>query len=150
MPYVLRGLLSFTSTIMAAAGYTTGSVSVTYVTVPSMEIAKTLSSKIVSSKLAACVNIIPGVLSVYEWKGKVENDNELLLMIKTRTSLINELSNFVKANHPYEVPEVISLPVENGHLPYLDWVRATTKDNWNIRKCRAINRLYSQEYRLWV
>lgn len=127
MPYLLSGLISFTSRIMSAAGYATGAISAAYVTVPSMEVAKTLAAKIVAAKLAACVNIIPGVTSVYEWKGKIENDQELLLMIKTRSSLITELSDFVKENHPYDVPEVISVPIENGHLPYLDWVRATTK-----------------------
>lgn len=67
--------------------------------------------KLVEDKLAACVNLIPGITSIYEWKGKIETDSEVLLMIKTRTSRIEQLTNTVKANHPYEVCEVIAVPV---------------------------------------
>lgn len=67
--------------------------------------------KLVETKLAACVNIIPGLTSVYEWKGKIETDPEVLLMIKTRTSRVGELSDLVRSLHPYDVCEVISLPV---------------------------------------
>lgn len=64
-----------------------------------------------SNKLAGCVNISPKITSIYEWKGKLERDEESLMMIKTKTSLVPRLIDFVKANHPYEVCEVISLPV---------------------------------------
>ena len=64
-----------------------------------------------TSELAACVNIVPQITSVYRWKGKVEKDNEILLIIKSRKSRLQELTSFICQNHPYEVPEVISLPV---------------------------------------
>lgn len=76
----------------------------------------------VSNKLAACVNIIPGVTSVYEWEGKIENDQELILMIKTRTERMGEVAAFVDANHPYDVAEVISAPIGAGSQKYLDWI----------------------------
>jgi len=97
-----------------------------FVTVPTIEVAKSLASGIVSKKLAACVNIIPQVTSVYEWEGKINEDSELILMIKTQAHLFEELSNYVKANHPYDVPEVIALPIEQGSSSYLDWIKKVT------------------------
>lgn len=98
-------------------------------TVPDMEIAKKLAHGIISNKLAACVNIIPGITSVYEWESKINEDNELLLMIKTRSSKIDDLVKFVRENHPYDVPEVISTPIEKGNLPYLKWIFDNVPEN---------------------
>lgn len=109
--------------------YKSGTHSVAYVTVPSNEVAKTLAHGLVKNKLAACVNIIPQVTSVYEWKGEINEDSELLLMIKTRTSLVDNLTNFVRKNHPYEVCEVITLPIENGNEPYLNWISEVLPEN---------------------
>ena len=99
-----------------------GVFSAAFVTVPDMTVAEKLASGLVTSKLAACVNIIPGLTSVYEWEGKVEKDSELLLMIKTRTDRVDELSAWVKANHPYDVCEVISTKIDNGNPPYIKWL----------------------------
>ncbi|KAH0547437.1 protein CutA homolog isoform X2 [Cotesia glomerata] len=99
-----------------------GVYSVAYVTVPDIDVAKKLAHGLVKNKLAACVNIIPQVTSVYEWKDEINEDQELLLMIKTRTETIGNLTNFVKNNHPYEVCEVISLPINDGNEPYLNWI----------------------------
>ena len=86
-----------------------------------------LADKIVGAKLAACVNVIPGVSSVYEWKGKIEHDTESILMIKTQSSLIDELTEFVKREHGDEVPEVIALDIAAGNEDYLNWIRSVTK-----------------------
>ncbi|XP_046736058.1 divalent-cation tolerance protein CutA isoform X1 [Diprion similis] len=99
--------------------------SVAYVTVPSNEVAKNISRGLVKNKLAACVNIIPQITSIYEWKGEINEDQEILLMIKTRTEIVDALTKFIKENHPYEVCEVISLPIHNGNKQYLDWISET-------------------------
>lgn len=107
------------------SSYQPGTHSVAYVTTPSEEVAKKIAHGLVSKKLAACINIIPKVTSVYEWEGKINEDSEALMMIKTRSCRIDELTLFVKENHPYSVCEVISLPIENGNDPYLKWIGDT-------------------------
>ncbi|KAL6259768.1 protein CutA homolog isoform X2 [Pogonomyrmex barbatus] len=96
--------------------------SVAYVTVPNDEVAKRLARGLVENKLAACVNIIPQLTSIYEWEGKIQEEPELLLMIKTRTEKVDALTKYVKGNHPYSVCEVISLPIQNGNNDYLKWI----------------------------
>nr|XP_032512945.1 protein CutA homolog [Danaus plexippus plexippus] len=102
--------------------------SVAYVTVPNIDVGKSIGHTLVKNKVAACVNIIPGVTSIYEWKNEIAEDSEALLMIKTRTSLVDKLTELVRANHPYEVCEVISLPIKNGNPPYLKWIGDTVPD----------------------
>ncbi|CAL7933423.1 unnamed protein product [Xylocopa violacea] len=99
-----------------------GIYSVAYVTVPAEDVAKNLARSLVKNKLAACVNIIPGLTSVYEWQNEINEDNELLLMIKTRTDTVAALTKFVMENHPYKVCEVISVPIQNGSEKYLQWI----------------------------
>lgn len=106
----------------ADAPYVPGTNSIVYVTTPNEESAKKIAKAIISHKLAACVNILPQVLSIYEWEGSVNEDSELLLMIKTTTANVDQLTKFVRENHPYSVAEVISVKIENGNPPYLDWV----------------------------
>nr|CAH7728831.1 unnamed protein product [Callosobruchus chinensis] len=101
---------------------TFGEHSVAYVTAPSEEVAKKIAHGLVGKKLAACVNIIPRITSIYEWEDKINEDSEVLMMIKTRTSKMDQLTEFVKANHPYTVCEVISLPIQNGNEAYLKWI----------------------------
>ena len=115
---------SLVSKVMAAANkeVKVEPYSMAFVTAPNKDVAKTLAGGLVQKKLAACVNIIPGIISVYEWENKIENDNEVLMMIKTRTTRIPELTEYVKTNHPYDVAEVITTSIEQGNQPYLDWI----------------------------
>ncbi|KYN13039.1 PREDICTED: protein CutA homolog [Trachymyrmex cornetzi] len=96
--------------------------SVAYVTVPDDAVAKRLARGLVENKLAACVNIIPRLMSIYEWEGKIQEESELLLMIKTKTEKVDALTKYVKENHPYTICEVISLPIQNGNSDYLKWI----------------------------
>ncbi|CRL01788.1 CLUMA_CG015004, isoform A [Clunio marinus] len=107
---------------MSKPAYQAGSVSACYVTAPDEQIAKKLAHGIISKKLAACVNIIPRVTSIYEWEGKVNEDSEVLLMIKTKTSRVDDLSKYVRENHPYSVAEVISTPIENENMKILSFI----------------------------
>lgn len=100
--------------------------SVVYVTCPDQSVADEIATSLVTKKLAACVNILPSVKSVYRWEGKVESSTELLLMIKTQTALVDRLSTEVKALHPYDCPEVISVAIDGGYRPYLDWINEST------------------------
>jgi periplasmic divalent cation tolerance protein len=86
-----------------------------------------LARRLLDKNLAACVNILP-VRSLYRWKGEACDDGEHLLIIKTRRTLADHAVRALKAMHPYEVPEIIVLPVAAGHLPYLDWVHGETRE----------------------
>lgn len=112
---------------MAAASSTTVPSIVVYVTVPNKEAGKKLADSIIKARLAACVNRVPGIESIYEWKGEIQTDSEELLIIKTRESLLNALTEHVKANHEYEVPEVIAMPIIGGNAPYLEWLKNSTR-----------------------
>lgn len=95
-----------------------------YCTCPNAGSAQHLADALVGESLAACVNRIPGVHSTYRWKAKVTTDVEELLLIKTTVERFEALKERVLALHPYELPELIAVPVEHGHAAYLDWVRA--------------------------
>lgn len=86
-----------------------------------------IARTVVERKLAACVNALPGVKSTYRWKGQVCVDEETTLLIKTRAELVDALTAAIVELHPYEVPEVIALPILEGHAPYLEWVLAATR-----------------------
>ena len=96
------------------------------ITVPDKKVGLKLTQGLVDGKLAACVNFIPGVESYYRWKGKVEKSNEVLLLVKTQKHLVDTIVSFVRENHPYELCEVVSLPVTEGHKEYLEWIGAST------------------------
>ncbi|WOG98901.1 hypothetical protein DCAR_0418247 [Daucus carota subsp. sativus] len=117
-----------TSTIRMEASNNTVPSIVVYVTVPNKDAGKKLAESLVKEKLAACVNRVPGIESVYEWQGQIQTDSEELLIIKTRESLLDALKEHVKENHEYDVPEVIALPIVGGSLPYLEWLKANTRE----------------------
>jgi periplasmic divalent cation tolerance protein len=102
-------------------------VHVVLVTVPDHETAAGLARRLVEEGLAACVNVVPGVRSIYRWQGALQEDAEILLIAKTRAALVPALAARVGALHPYELPEVIALPVVAGSEPYLDWVRGAAE-----------------------
>jgi periplasmic divalent cation tolerance protein len=85
--------------------------------------AAALARTLVNERLAACVNILPPMISVYRWRDRVEEDREQQLLIKTSPACLEALEAKLKALHPYEVPEFLVLPVEGGTAAYLDWLR---------------------------
>jgi periplasmic divalent cation tolerance protein len=97
-------------------------------TVPSAEVAEKIAHAVVGEQLAACVNVVPGLRSIYAWKGEIADDQELLCVIKTRRERFDALRARILELHPYEVAEVIALPVEAGNPPYLQWIQAETKE----------------------
>ncbi len=103
-------------------------MAVVYCTCPDVTAAERLASTLVDERLVACVNLIPGVRSFFRWEGQVCDEAEVLLVIKTREALVDELARRVADLHPYDVPEVISLPITGGLPDYLAWVAASTED----------------------
>lgn len=97
-----------------------------YVTFPSLAEAETVGRQLVERRLAACVNIIPGMISHYQWKGVVERGEELVMIAKTRASLANELSIAVRELHSYETPAIVVIPLESVERSYLAWILDST------------------------
>ncbi len=89
--------------------------------------AERIARALVDERLAACVNILPRVTSVYRWQGAVEQDDEALLVIKTRAECLDGLDKAMRKLHPYEVYELLALPIQGGHQPYLDWLTKETE-----------------------
>lgn len=103
-------------------------VRVVFCTCPSGQVAGDLASTLVNERLAACVNLVPGVRSIYVWQGVLCDDVETLLVMKTTAAAFDALRERIAELHPYETPEIIALPVNEGHAPYLEWVLANTRE----------------------
>ena len=93
---------------------------------PDRVVAEKIAHALVERKLAACVNILADCTSIYRWQGKIETAGEVPLLIKTRADIYAEVEAAIKSLHPYELPEIIGVPVERGSSDYLDWVNAAT------------------------
>jgi periplasmic divalent cation tolerance protein len=96
-------------------------------TAPDQMSAKSLAKSLVEQRLAACVTILPQATSVYEWEGKLELTDESLLLIKSTQDNYTAVETTLRAEHPYELPEILAVPVEQGLQGYLDWVERCTK-----------------------
>jgi len=92
------------------------------ITTSSSEEAESIAEAIVQERLAACVNIVPAITSIYRWQGEVHRDGEVLLIAKSRPGLFDPLVARVKKLHSYEVPEIIALPITAGSKAYLKWI----------------------------
>ena len=103
------------------------SATLTLVTCRDAAQAKRIATALVRERLAACVNVLPGALSIYRWEGKVERAREVLLLIKSTTARSKRLAARVKALHSYETPEVITLRIASGDAAYLRWVRESVR-----------------------
>ncbi len=100
---------------------------IVYSTFPNVASAESVGGGLVERKLAACVNILPGMTSIYRWEGKVARDSEVVMIIKTRAGLVDAVIAAVKAEHPYTNPALLVIPIEGGAEPYLAWLLEETK-----------------------
>jgi periplasmic divalent cation tolerance protein len=104
-----------------------GNYIIVLVTVSSGEEAKRISDILLGRKVIACVNIVQDVTSLYWWKGKLEQSKELLLLMKSRGELLDEIVQLVKENHSYEVPEIVAVPIVGGNADYLRWIEESVE-----------------------
>jgi periplasmic divalent cation tolerance protein len=98
-----------------------------YTTLPDEAAARTIAADLVQARLAACVNIYPPMISVYEWEGKLETASECACFIKTRASLVPDAMAELRKRHPYAMPAMLVLPIVDGNQDYLEWARAQTR-----------------------
>ena len=96
-------------------------------TCPDRATAERIAETVVSERLAACVNIAPGLISIYRWEGQIQCEAELLLLIKTCQAVYPQLEARIRELHPYQVPEIIALPIQAGLAAYLDWIADCTR-----------------------
>lgn len=101
--------------------------SVALCTCDNIETAHKIAKSVVQQKLAACVNILPTVQSVYTWNDQIEQSEEVMMILKTSSSLVEKLKLAVISLHSYDVPEFICLDITHGHQPYLDWLSTSTQ-----------------------
>ncbi len=95
-------------------------------TCPDDDNAESLSTRLIEQGLAACINRVPGISSVYRWEGQLKSGTEVLLLIKTAATTWPALEAEILRLHPYELPEIIAVPIATGHAAYLDWVTASS------------------------
>lgn len=97
-----------------------------FCTVPDAAVGKKIADALVTEKLAACVNLLPGLTSTYAWRDEIQHDTECLLLVKSRTDLFSALRDRIIALHPYDVPEIIATSISDGLAPYLSWIDENT------------------------
>lgn len=102
-------------------------INLIYITTSTLDEARTIGKELVSSRLAACANIIDPINSIYWWDEKLQDDREVLLLVKTKESLVPDLIEKVRSLHSYECPCIVSLPILDGNKPFLDWVAGETR-----------------------
>jgi periplasmic divalent cation tolerance protein len=98
-----------------------------FTTLPSADKAAELAKLLVNERLVACANLLPAIRSIYRWQGELHDENEVLVLLKTRAEHLERLKLRILEVHPYEVPEVLAVPIESGYQPYLDWLAGETK-----------------------
>ena len=98
-------------------------------TCPDSGTAETLAETLLQEKVIACANLIPALESLYWWEGKIQKDREILLILKTARKFFNRVEMLIKKKHPYQVPEIIALPILEGSAPYLSWISDSLGDS---------------------
>ena len=104
---------------------------------PDLQVAQRIADVLVGERLAACVNLLPGMRSVYHWEAAMQHDDEVLLLIKTTRDCLEELNARIVSLHPYELPEVLAVEVAGGSRPYLDWLAQTVLPEGTLARTPA-------------
>jgi periplasmic divalent cation tolerance protein len=102
---------------------------VVFITTANAEEAQRIAGVLLNERKAACINIVPGVSSLFWWQGKIDSAEESLLIVKTKASVLSQVVNLVKQHHSYDVPEVIALPIIGGNRDYLEWMDGEVKQS---------------------
>ncbi|XP_067867969.1 protein CutA homolog isoform X2 [Heterodontus francisci] len=108
--------------------YISGTHSVVFISCPNEQVGKVIARTIMEKKLAACVNILPKMFSMYNWDNEITETTEVLMVIKTRSSKMHKLTEFIRSVHPFEIPEVLSLSVDQGNPLYMKWIEETVPE----------------------
>ncbi|KAK2911989.1 hypothetical protein Q8A67_004122 [Cirrhinus molitorella] len=108
--------------------YVAGYHSVLLVNCPTEQTARDIGRSIMEKRLAACLNIFPRTTTMYYWKGEIRDTSEILLLLRTKTSLVQRVVAYIKAVHPYDIPEIISFPIDDGSQHYLKWMEDAVTD----------------------
>ena len=112
-----------------------GKLILVYGTFPTVEVAEAIGSELVEQGLAACVNIVPGLISIYVWQGERQREQEAAMIIKTRAVLADRVIAAVRSRHPYSNPALVVLPIVTGSADFLAWIAAQTPDRANAPGC---------------
>lgn len=110
---------------------------IVYMTAPNRREAESIGRQLVEQRLAACVNILGPIRSIYRWQGKVHHAGETAFLAKTRATLMRKLVRQVRAQHGYECPCVVALPIQGGYRPFLQWIADETRQDANPRRPRS-------------
>lgn len=100
-----------------------------YTTFSDFDEAKKIARRLIEKKLVACVNLIPNILSIYPWKGKIEESNEIIMWCKTREELVEEIKSLIENHHSYDLPAFAVYRIKSGSKAYLNWITDETKDS---------------------
>lgn len=98
-----------------------------YATFPDESVAERIGAELVSAGLAACVNLVPGMLSIYRWEGRIQQEREVVGIVKTRGSLASRVVGWLRVSHPYANPAAVVLPVTQGSADFLQWIKLETE-----------------------
>ncbi|KAF4019644.1 hypothetical protein G4228_011170 [Cervus hanglu yarkandensis] len=128
LTYPVLRTLSLQLLSVVTGSYVSSTYSIVFVNCPNEQIARDIARAILDKKLAASVNILPKASSLYYWNGEIEEATEVLLLIKTKTSKIHMLSSYIRSVHPFEIPELFSLPMDQGDVHYLRWLEEALEE----------------------
>jgi periplasmic divalent cation tolerance protein len=129
-PHGANGILGVRSQVLGPVTFNHNATAcvLAVTTAPSDEEGRRIVRVLVERRIIACGTVLPGATSIYRWKGAVEEAREAVVLMKTTEARVSALRDALPALHPYDVPELIVVPVTGGHAPYLDWLRAETGD----------------------